>query len=122
NRRITVIERENRKRGMRLEGAFLAVDSPLLMVDEQALVRKINPTAADVFQVSPEAVDGCPFLQVVREHQIDDALSASLREGQPQELELDVMTSKTPGRYIVRIQPLTHGIADNGNLGAREEA
>ena len=119
NIELTASTRENRRNALIVQAAFAAVDDPLLMVDGQRRVLLINEAAARAFQVDSSEAAGRRFLQVVLEHEIDDALAHALEQGVPQALELDVTTSTPPGRYQVRIQPLAAGgSADASPSGA----
>jgi len=75
------------------------------LVDGNGRVRLINEAVERAFQISQAEAVGNVFLQVVRDNEIDDALSRALESGEREECELDVMTARPAGRYKVRIQP-----------------
>ena len=103
---LVALDREKEFSELSLAAAFRAVNEPLLLVDRRGCVRMINAAVSKAFLVDEAGVKGSPFLQIVREHQVDDALQSCLNDGALREFELDVTTSTPPGRYAVRIQPI----------------
>lgn len=108
-------------RGMESEEAlravFQALYGPAILVDASGKVRRINRSAVKALQIAEEEAVGRPFLQVLRDHQIEEALMVTLKQGTGAALDVDVIATTRPARYRVRIEPIfAHG--DGPLLGA----
>jgi two-component system phosphate regulon sensor histidine kinase PhoR len=59
----------------------------VIAVDARQRIVLANKAAGRLFDFRPAAVEGRPLLEVVRNHALDQAVSAALASGQPQRLE-----------------------------------
>lgn len=91
---------------MTLDAVFDALYGPAIQVDRHGIVRKINRSVTSIFQIAPEEACGQPFLHVVRDHRIEDAVKEALTHSRSLSLDVEVVASKYPGRYRVRIEPM----------------
>lgn len=113
--------RQELRRGMEseatLRAVFQALYGPAILVDEAGRVRHLNRSAVKALQISEAQAVGRPFLQVLRDHRIDEALAVALAQGSGTALDVDVIAAARPARYRVRIEPvLAHG--DGPLIGA----
>jgi len=89
-----------------LQAVFHALYGPAILVDEAGRVRRLNRSAVKALQISEAQAIGRPFLQVLRDHQIDEALAVALAQGSGTALDVDVIAAARPARYRVRIEPV----------------
>lgn len=92
-----------------VNAVFQALYGPAILVDACGNVQKLNRSALLVLQISEEQAIGRPFLQVLRDHRIDEALAVSLAQASGAALDVDVIAAARPARYRVRIEPILIG-------------
>lgn len=92
-----------------VNAVFQALYGPAILVDACGNVQKLNRSALLVLQISEEQAIGRPFLQVLRDHRIDEALAVSLAQASGAALDVDVIATARPARYRVRIEPILIG-------------
>ncbi len=92
-----------------VNAVFQALYGPAILVDACGNVQKLNRSALLVLQISEEQAIGRPFLQVLRDHRIDEALAVSLAQASGAALDVDVIAATRPARYRVRIEPILIG-------------
>lgn len=102
--------REALRRGMEseetLRAVFQALYGPAILVDEAGRVRRLNHSAVKALQISESQAVGRPFLQVLRDHRIDEALAVALAQKTGAALDVDVIAAARPALYRVRIEPV----------------
>lgn len=91
------------------EALLRALYAPTLVVDAEGVVQRVNPAVTEHFEISEETAEGRPFLQVVRDDQIEAELLSALREQREARFEADSFTAKGLTRFSVRIYPVTAG-------------
>lgn len=92
-----------------LQAVFQALYGPAILVDDKGIVQRINRSAMLVLEISEEEAIGRPFLQVLRDHRIDEALAVALAQSSGAALDVDVIAAARPARYRVRIEPVLIG-------------
>lgn len=81
--RITQLKTNNERQATVLGGMIEGV----IAVDRRERVLFANAAAGRLFDFRPAFVEGRPLLEVVRNHTLEEAVSAALETGQPQRLE-----------------------------------
>lgn len=100
------VQQRAQDREAAFEAVFNALYGPAIQVDREGIVHKINRSVSSIFQISPEEAYGQPFLHVVRDHRIEEAVKEALTQGRSLSLDVEVVAAKHPGRYRVRIEPM----------------
>jgi two-component system phosphate regulon sensor histidine kinase PhoR len=83
NTRMKQLGQSNERHATVLGGMIEGV----IAVDARQRIVLANRAAGRLFDFRPAAVEGRPLLEVVRNHALDQAVSAALASGQPQRLE-----------------------------------
>jgi two-component system, OmpR family, phosphate regulon sensor histidine kinase PhoR len=104
NQRMTQLGQSHERHSTVLGGMIEGV----IAVDSRQRIVLANRAAGRLFEFAPAAAEGRPLLEVVRNHALDQAVNASLTNGQPQRLEVrregsekqitDIHVSPLPGR------------------------
>jgi two-component system phosphate regulon sensor histidine kinase PhoR len=81
--RLTQLKTNNERQATVLGGMIEGV----IAVDRRERVLFANAAAGRLFDFRPAFVEGRPLLEVVRNHTLEEAVSAALETGQPQRLE-----------------------------------
>ena len=71
----------------------------LLVTDEHGVVSLVNPAALQLFDAAPAEVIGRSFIEVVRDHEIEEVLHKTLATGHSQSGEVDI----GPGLRMLRV-------------------
>lgn len=103
---LLLIQRRKEQAEMAFDAVFDALYGPAIQVDRDGIVQRINRSVSSIFQISKEEATGRPFLHVVRDHRVEEALRESLDECKSVSVDVEVVAAKHPGRYRVRIEPM----------------
>jgi len=93
------------------EAIIRSVDNGILVVDDNFLIKNLNPEAAKIFGVLPEDTLEKHILEVMRDEKLFHFLKEALASGQPPQMEEgeDILTIKTgeeSRHYQVSIVPM----------------
>ena len=83
------------------------MDSSVIIVDGESRVNMVNRAAEALFRLSKEGSQGHTFIEVVRDHELDDVLQKCLRTGKQQEGLVEVESGKQFLRVVAT--PLEQG-------------
>jgi two-component system phosphate regulon sensor histidine kinase PhoR len=90
---------------VKLEAIFAKTDDGLVVVDQQARIRLINPAASQILGLNPAQVVGKTIIESTLHHDLSELADRVLRTGKPASLEIQI--SMPSEKYLnIYVSPL----------------